>query len=187
MASFPTNSPTTCTQHGSYTYNAADKAYTFIAAPPNSSDPGYIACTTWGTAFQSARVKSSRLSADNLFLIGTYFNNNFTVPSNANYCFARVPVGKYCGSALSVPANLVTADPFNFQLNIEDPISPCTIGGYYLLSAAYGDIIYEVGSVNCSQYLVFNNITYAANPSAVSFGGSAFGVPFEAKLRQAQC
>ncbi|CUI15385.1 GPI-anchored surface protein, putative [Bodo saltans] len=185
-ASLPTNFPTTCIQEGTYTYDAVNKKDIFaVSTAPHT--PGVIYCTTWFFNFTYALETSRTLSFKKVTLYGYYMGNEMVIPADSNYCFARVPSGKYCGSALDVPANLVISAPYNFALNIEAPIDPCTVMGYYVLNVAYGNVVYEVGAANCTQYLIFNNITYGNNPSQVTMVGSAYGIGFTATLTQAQC
>ncbi|CUI15386.1 GPI-anchored surface protein, putative [Bodo saltans] len=186
IASIPTNFPSTCIQEGTYTYDAVSKKNIFSVstAPPN---PALFYCTSWSFNFTYALETSRTLSFKKVTIYGIHEDNLFTIPADANFCFTRVPSGKYCGSALDVPANVVISAPYNFALNIEAPILPCTVSGFYVLNAAFGNVVYEVGTSNCTQYLIFNNITYGNNPSQLKMVGSAYGIGFTATLTSAQC
>lgn len=186
--SVPTNMPSTCVQQGTYVYDAASKKYTFTSLTPVVNPPVmYCANYVSNISFPYAIVFGSVLTGEKMTLYGNYQGRVFTIPSDKNFCFGRVPSGKYCGSALDVPANIITSLPYNFQLNILAPIDPCTVSGFYVLNEAFGNLVYEVGSSNCTQYLVFNNITYSANPPALAVVGSAYGIGFSATLAQSQC
>jgi hypothetical protein len=186
IASVPTNYPPTCIQQGTYTYDAVSKKNIFSAsnAIPN---PGEFYCSSWGFDFTYAMETSRTLSSKKVTLYGIYHDQLFSIPSSANNCFARVPSGTYCGTALDVQANLVISAPFNFALNIEAVILPCSITGFYVLNAAFGNVIYEVGSSNCTEYLIFNNVTYGNNPSSLKLVGSAYGIGFSTTMTEAQC
>jgi hypothetical protein len=185
-ASIATYFPFTCAQSGTYVYNAATKR--IVLSPPSEPSPGSFNCLSYGFNFTDALNTSSKLSPNTLLtLYGTFNGQEFSMPANEGDCFARIPSGTYCGTALDVPASVVVSAPFDFALNVEAVIFPCTISGFYVLSATFGSVVYAVGSSNCTEYLIFNNVTYARNPDSLTLAGSAYGVGFTATMTEAQC
>lgn len=189
VASIPVNFPLDCIQMGSYTFQ--DGVYKFVNSSSSPLPPGVMRCSDLGAnlTFLYGAMGETPQAGKYLMLNGVYSGSYFSISTSARWCFARVPSAKYCGQALDVPANCVVGPTSNtFQLNIEPVVLPCTISGIYILNEKYDNIQFAVGSSNCTQYLIFNNVSYKATPSpALLFQGSAYGVGFNATLSIAQC
>ncbi|CUI15384.1 transmembrane protein, putative [Bodo saltans] len=107
--------------------------------------------------FTYAMNTSTTFSLNKVTIYGV-FNNSllFTIPADSSYCYTRVPSAMYCGTALNVPVNIVVTTPFTFLLNIDPMFLPCAITGYCVVSAAFGNVMYAVGSSTCSDLVVYN-------------------------------
>lgn len=177
--------PSACVQAGSYTYDVMLRTYSFVALFPPSTSNTSCANNLWQLNFTMAHETHDR----KFDLVG--FNQHdhlFQIKTYTDFCFARVPSGEYCGSALDVPATLWVYSPNIFFLNVNASTNPCLLSGQYLLNSVSGEVAFELGSSTCNEFFVITNVTYVANPQiSLTFSGSDFGIGFTAVLTAAQC